>query len=183
MKRLSRLDFRKYSFSQRTVNAWNKLSADCLHSSTVVPVLGDSRRERPHTVCGHVINVPTHLNVKLPAIGGHLPNADADSHLLVVRTCYNVQCEQMPRFRWSFQPKIARGAHSNLRPSVHSNSHAAIWWQTIFHIESKFLRFLVRSHLSSCLDGNLVKSNVALRGISATTKNVLPVSCVTSVKA
>ena len=32
---------------------------------------------------GHVINVPTHCNVKLPAIGGHLPNADADSHLLV----------------------------------------------------------------------------------------------------
>ena len=47
----------------------------------------------------------------------------------------------MPRFRWSFQPKIARGAHPNLRPTVCSNVHAAIWWpQAIFHIESKFLR-------------------------------------------
>ena len=29
------LDFRKYSFSQRTVNEWNKLSVDCVHSSSV----------------------------------------------------------------------------------------------------------------------------------------------------
>ena len=29
----SRLDVRKYSFSQSTVNEWNKLSTDCLHSS------------------------------------------------------------------------------------------------------------------------------------------------------
>ena len=27
----SRLDIRKYSFSQRTVNEWNVLSADCVH--------------------------------------------------------------------------------------------------------------------------------------------------------
>ena len=76
---------------------------------TVVPVLGDPRRERPRGVYGHVINVPTHCNVKLPAIGGHLPNADADSHLLVVRTCYNGQCKQMPHFRLPFEPEIARG--------------------------------------------------------------------------
>ena len=82
---------------------------------TVVPAFGDPRRERPPDMYGHVIKAPTHLNVKLPAIGGHLPNADADSHLLVVRTCYN---GQMPRFRWSFQPKIAHGAHPNLRPTV-----------------------------------------------------------------
>ena len=81
---------------------------------TVVPVLGDPHRERPPAVYGHVINVPTHFNVKLPAIGGHLPNADADSHLLVVRTCYNGQCKQIPRFRWLFQPKIS-GAPPNLR--------------------------------------------------------------------
>ena len=56
---------------------------------------------------GHLSNVPTHFNVKLPLISGHLPNADADSHLLVVSTCYNGQCKQMPRFRWLFQPKIA----------------------------------------------------------------------------
>ena len=35
MKGQNRLDFRKYSFSQRTVNEWNKLSADCVHSSSV----------------------------------------------------------------------------------------------------------------------------------------------------
>ena len=55
---------------------------------------------------GHIINVPTHFNVKLPAISGHLPNADADSNLLVVSTCYN---GQMPHFRWSFLPEIAGG--------------------------------------------------------------------------
>ena len=63
-----------------------------------------------HLPCAcHVFSVPTHFNVKLPAIGGHLPNADADSQLLVVRTCYNGQCKQMPHFRWSFEPQIARG--------------------------------------------------------------------------
>ena len=94
---------------------------------TVVPALGDPRRERTPAMYGHVINVPTHFNVKLPAIVGHLPNADADSHLLVVRTCYNGQFKQMPRFRRSFQPKIARGGHPNLRPTFCSNVHAAIW--------------------------------------------------------
>ena len=78
---------------------------------TVVPALGDPHRERPPAVYGHFINVPTHLNVKLPAIGGHLPNADADSHLLVVCTCYNGQCKQMQRFRRSFQPKLT-GSHA-----------------------------------------------------------------------
>ena len=77
---------------------------------------------------GHIIKVRTHLNVKLPSIGGHLPNAD--SHLLVVRTCYNGQCKQMSRFRWTFQHKIAPGAHPKLRPIVRSNFHAA---------ENKFL--------------------------------------------
>ena len=95
-------------------------------SCTVVPALGDPRRERTPAMYGHVINVPTYFNVKLPAIGGHLPNADADSHLLVVRTCYNGQFKQMPRFRRSFQPKIARGGHPNLRPTFCSNVHAAI---------------------------------------------------------
>ena len=69
----------------------------CQLVSTVVPALGDPRREGPPDVYGHVINVPSHLNVKLPAIDGHLPNAD--SHLLVVCTCYNGQCKQMPRFQ------------------------------------------------------------------------------------
>ena len=67
-------------------------------NNTVVPALGYPRRERPPAVCGHFVNVPTHFKVKLPVISCHLPNADADSHLLVVSTCYNGQCKQMPRF-------------------------------------------------------------------------------------
>ena len=35
VKGQSRLYVRKYSFSQRTVNEWNKLSADCVHSSSI----------------------------------------------------------------------------------------------------------------------------------------------------
>ena len=96
---------------------------------TVVPALGDPRRERPPAVYGHFVNVPTHFNFKLPLINGHLPNADTDSHLLVVSTCYNGQCKKMPRFQWSFQPKIA-GAHPNLGPTVRTNSRAVVWWPT-----------------------------------------------------
>ena len=35
VKGQNRLDFRNYFFSQRTVNEWNKLSADCVHSGSV----------------------------------------------------------------------------------------------------------------------------------------------------
>ena len=132
--------------SLKVLTAWWKVSMDVIvnisFGSTVVPALGDSSRERPSDVYCHVINGPIHFYVKLPAIGGHLPNADVDSHLLVVSTtCYNGQCKQMPRFRWSFQPKIARGAHPKLWPIVRSNVHAAFWWpQATFHIESKCLR-------------------------------------------
>ena len=35
VKGQSRLDFRKYSFSQRTINERNKLPAECVHSSSV----------------------------------------------------------------------------------------------------------------------------------------------------
>ena len=35
MKKQSRLDVRKYSFSQRTINVWNKLSTDCVPASSV----------------------------------------------------------------------------------------------------------------------------------------------------
>ena len=31
----SRLDVRKYSFSQRTINVWNNLSTDCVQASSV----------------------------------------------------------------------------------------------------------------------------------------------------
>ena len=30
VKKQSRLDVRKYSFSKRTINVWNKLSTDCV---------------------------------------------------------------------------------------------------------------------------------------------------------
>ena len=30
-----RLDIRKYSFSQRTINEWNKLSMDCITASSM----------------------------------------------------------------------------------------------------------------------------------------------------
>ena len=35
VKKQSRLDFRKFSFSQRTINVWNKLSEECVHASSV----------------------------------------------------------------------------------------------------------------------------------------------------
>ena len=31
----SRLDVRKYSFSQRTINVWDNLSTDCVHAGSV----------------------------------------------------------------------------------------------------------------------------------------------------
>ena len=34
VKKQSRLDVIKYSFSQRTINVWNKLSTDCVHMYT-----------------------------------------------------------------------------------------------------------------------------------------------------
>ena len=35
VKKQSRLDVRKFSFSQRTIDVWNKLSAECVHASSV----------------------------------------------------------------------------------------------------------------------------------------------------
>ena len=35
VKKQSRLDVRKFSFSQRTINTWNKLSTECVHASSV----------------------------------------------------------------------------------------------------------------------------------------------------
>ena len=35
VKKQSRLDVRKFSFSQRIINVWNKLSAECVHASGV----------------------------------------------------------------------------------------------------------------------------------------------------
>ena len=35
VKKQSRWDVRKFSFSQRTINVWHKLSAKCVHASSV----------------------------------------------------------------------------------------------------------------------------------------------------
>ena len=35
VKKQSRLDDRKFSFSQRSINVWNKLSTECVHASSV----------------------------------------------------------------------------------------------------------------------------------------------------
>ena len=35
VKKQSRLDVRKFSFSQRTINIWNNLSTDCVQASSV----------------------------------------------------------------------------------------------------------------------------------------------------
>ena len=35
VKKQSRLDVGKFSFSQRTINVWNKLSAECVHACCV----------------------------------------------------------------------------------------------------------------------------------------------------
>ena len=37
-KKQCRLDIRKFSFSQRTVNEWNRLSVDCVGASTSVNI-------------------------------------------------------------------------------------------------------------------------------------------------
>ena len=34
VKKQSRFDVRKFSFSQRTINVWNKLSTECIHASS-----------------------------------------------------------------------------------------------------------------------------------------------------
>ena len=36
VKKQSRLDVRKFSFSQRTINVWNKLSTECVHAASSV---------------------------------------------------------------------------------------------------------------------------------------------------
>ena len=35
VKKQSRLDVRKFSFSQRTINVWNTLSEECVHASNL----------------------------------------------------------------------------------------------------------------------------------------------------
>ena len=35
VEKQSKVDVRKFSFSQRTINGWNKLSTECVHASSV----------------------------------------------------------------------------------------------------------------------------------------------------
>ena len=44
VKKQSRLDVRKFSFSQRTINIWNNLSTDCVHASSVNNVQEQNRQ-------------------------------------------------------------------------------------------------------------------------------------------
>ena len=41
VKDQSKLDIRKYSFSHRTVNEWNKLSTDCITASSSISQEGE----------------------------------------------------------------------------------------------------------------------------------------------
>ena len=43
VKKQSRLDVRKYSFSQRTINIWNNLSTDCVHLHLHLQIMGISK--------------------------------------------------------------------------------------------------------------------------------------------
>ena len=81
---------------------------------TVVPVFSNPLDERPPAVNDHVINVQKIVNVNVPQISVHLPNADADSNPLVIRICYKGQCKQIPCFRRPCYAKIARDRY-NLR--------------------------------------------------------------------
>ena len=44
VKKQSRLDVRKYSFSQRTINVWNNLSIDCVQASSVKKYVQEQNR-------------------------------------------------------------------------------------------------------------------------------------------
>ena len=47
VKKQSRLDVRKYAFSQRTINVWNKLT-DCVHASSVNNYVQEQNRQYPY---------------------------------------------------------------------------------------------------------------------------------------
>ena len=47
VKKQSRLDVRKFSFSQRTINVWNKLSEECVHASHGRRSVGDGGDASP----------------------------------------------------------------------------------------------------------------------------------------
>ena len=89
--------------------------------TTVVPALSG------HLLCADTLSISRHISRLNYLWSASTCLTLSRSHLLVVSTCYNGQCKQMPRFRWSFQPKIA-GAHPNLRPTDLSNVRAVVWW-------------------------------------------------------
>ena len=63
VKRQSRLDVRKYSFSQKTINVWNKVSTDCVHASSVNIIIIIIIRQ---PLCPVVGRRPQHAVSKLP---------------------------------------------------------------------------------------------------------------------
>ena len=65
---------------------------------------------------GHLINVSTHLNVKSPAIGGHLPKADAHSQLLVVGPAKRNSANKCHVFGGSFNQKLLARTITYVRP-------------------------------------------------------------------
>ena len=65
VKKQSRLDVRKYSFSQRTINVWNNLSTDCVHASSVN--MFKNRIDKYLVKAGHTLyNGRVHSHLELP---------------------------------------------------------------------------------------------------------------------
>ena len=53
VKKQSRLDVRKYSFSQRTINVWNNLSTDYVHASSVNNIMFKNKIDKYQVKAGY----------------------------------------------------------------------------------------------------------------------------------
>ena len=56
LKEQSRRDVRKYSFSQGTIKAWNKLSTDCVNDISVNEIIFKNRIDKYLVKAGYVYN-------------------------------------------------------------------------------------------------------------------------------
>ena len=74
-KKQCRLDIRNLSFSQRTVNKWNRLLADCIGASSV-------------NMFKNKVDFLVHLPSRVDSLGGNL--VKSYKILLVVKTVHNV---------------------------------------------------------------------------------------------
>ena len=54
VKEQRRLDVGKYSFSQRTINVWNKICTDCVHASSVNNMLFNNRIDKFLVKAGYI---------------------------------------------------------------------------------------------------------------------------------